>query len=219
MCLFAQRLARRGTEPMDKLRERFQHKVDCKWITPLATGEGYWGCDCGLDKLLLELEDYEQAEAALRQQTPAVGEESVQEYVEHFFAPAVKFIQNHGYADWDGSANGQSITLTGCANMMAELLASQPDTPPTPREALDDPKCPYCGYPRSQHSPIEAICPVQPQTALEGGRAAGQTSGDALREALEEIVAVASGERQVAVDDTEGMEWIDKRARRALKEA
>lgn len=40
-----------------------------------------------------------------------------------------------------------------------------------------------------------------------------------LREALEEIVAVASGERQVAVDDTEGMEWIDKRARKALAEA
>ena len=40
-----------------------------------------------------------------------------------------------------------------------------------------------------------------------------------LREALEEIVAVASGERQVAVDDTEGMEWIDKRARQALAEA
>jgi len=42
---------------------------------------------------------------------------------------------------------------------------------------------------------------------------------DKLREALEEIVAVASGERQVAVDDTEGMEWIDKRARQALAEA
>jgi hypothetical protein len=40
-----------------------------------------------------------------------------------------------------------------------------------------------------------------------------------LRKALEEIVAVASGERQVAVDDTEGMEWIDKRARKALAEA
>lgn len=39
---------------------------------------------------------------------------------------------------------------------------------------------------------------------------------DALREALEEIVRVASGEKQVSVDDTEGMEWIDKFARAAI---
>jgi len=37
-----------------------------------------------------------------------------------------------------------------------------------------------------------------------------------LEEALKEIVEVASGEKQVANDDTEGMEWVDKRARRAL---
>jgi hypothetical protein len=39
---------------------------------------------------------------------------------------------------------------------------------------------------------------------------------DELKKALEEIVAVASGERQIADDDTEGMAWIDKRARAAL---
>jgi len=39
---------------------------------------------------------------------------------------------------------------------------------------------------------------------------------DALQSAMQEIVEVASGERQVADDDTEGMAWIDKRARRAL---
>lgn len=39
---------------------------------------------------------------------------------------------------------------------------------------------------------------------------------DALREALEEIVRVASGEKQVAVDDTEGMAWIDKFSRAAI---
>lgn len=38
-----------------------------------------------------------------------------------------------------------------------------------------------------------------------------------LRDALEEIRQVASGEKQVAIDDTEGMEWIDKRAIRTLK--
>ena len=37
-----------------------------------------------------------------------------------------------------------------------------------------------------------------------------------LREVLAEIVAVASGEEQVAADDTEGMAWIDKTARAAL---
>lgn len=39
----------------------------------------------------------------------------------------------------------------------------------------------------------------------------------ALLEALREIVSVASGEKQVAFDDTEGMGWVDKRARAALK--
>lgn len=36
--------------------------------------------------------------------------------------------------------------------------------------------------------------------------------------ALQEIIAVTSGERQVADDDTGGMEWVDKRARAALGE-
>jgi len=37
-----------------------------------------------------------------------------------------------------------------------------------------------------------------------------------MRAALEEIRQVASGEKQVAIDDTEGMAWIDKRAQAAL---
>ena len=40
---------------------------------------------------------------------------------------------------------------------------------------------------------------------------------DKLIEALQEIIEVASGERQVAEDDTEGMAWIDKRARAAVR--
>lgn len=40
-----------------------------------------------------------------------------------------------------------------------------------------------------------------------------------LVEALKIIQSVASGERQVAVDDTDGMAWIDKYAREALREA
>ena len=39
------------------------------------------------------------------------------------FLDASKFIQEHGYKDWDGSASGQSITLTGCANMMKDYAA------------------------------------------------------------------------------------------------
>jgi hypothetical protein len=38
-----------------------------------------------------------------------------------------------------------------------------------------------------------------------------------LRDALQTIVDVASGEQQVADDDTAGMAWIDKYARDALK--
>lgn len=37
-----------------------------------------------------------------------------------------------------------------------------------------------------------------------------------LREALEEIRQVASGENQVADDDTAGMAWVDRRATAAL---
>lgn len=37
-----------------------------------------------------------------------------------------------------------------------------------------------------------------------------------LVEALKQIIAVSSGERQVADNDTEGMEWINKSARAAL---
>jgi hypothetical protein len=38
------------------------------------------------------------------------------------FDKAVKYLREHGYGDWDGTANGQEITLTGCANMMREYL-------------------------------------------------------------------------------------------------
>lgn len=38
-----------------------------------------------------------------------------------------------------------------------------------------------------------------------------------LEAALQEIVDVASGERQVADDDTGGMEWVDRCARAALR--
>ncbi len=37
-----------------------------------------------------------------------------------------------------------------------------------------------------------------------------------LREALRQIIAVASGECQVAEDDTGGMAWIDTHARAAM---
>ena len=62
---------------------------------------------------------------------------NAQEYVDRYFGPCVDFVKKHGYADWDGSANGQTITLTGCANMMAEMLrcrdeeASQPKPEPS----------------------------------------------------------------------------------------
>ncbi len=39
---------------------------------------------------------------------------------------------------------------------------------------------------------------------------------EALAKALDEIVSVASGETQVAIDDTDEIAWIDKYARAAL---
>jgi hypothetical protein len=41
------------------LYQLFKHMPDCTWVTPLPTGEGYWGCNCGLDSLLIGLEDFE----------------------------------------------------------------------------------------------------------------------------------------------------------------
>lgn len=38
-----------------------QHSDECSWITPLPTGEGYWGCDCGLSRLVLDGEPTDEA--------------------------------------------------------------------------------------------------------------------------------------------------------------
>ena len=57
---------------------RFQHKKGCGWANELPTGVGYFGCNCGLDVLLLQLEDYE---------TPAapVAEPSDRGYIDIVF--------------------------------------------------------------------------------------------------------------------------------------
>jgi hypothetical protein len=41
-------------QTVTKLAALAQHSDGCSWITPLPTGEGYWGCDCGLDSLVLD---------------------------------------------------------------------------------------------------------------------------------------------------------------------
>ena len=41
-------------ETVRKLAALAQHSDGCAWITPLPTGEGYWGCDCGLNDLVLD---------------------------------------------------------------------------------------------------------------------------------------------------------------------
>lgn len=55
----------RGT--VVELAKLAQHADNCSWITPLPTGEGCWGCDCGLGRLVL---DGEPTDAAL---TPNVS--------------------------------------------------------------------------------------------------------------------------------------------------
>lgn len=47
---------------VSKLAALAQHSDGCSWITPLPTGQGYWGCDCGLNDLVL---DGEPTDAAL----------------------------------------------------------------------------------------------------------------------------------------------------------
>lgn len=58
---------------------------------------------------------------------------------------------------------------------------------------------------------IESVWPMTHQPTVGTGQRETE-----LRAALEHIVAVASGEKQVANDDTEGMAYIDKYARAAL---
>jgi hypothetical protein len=41
------------------ITKTFEHTKGCLWATKLPTGVGYWGCTCGLDDLLLQLEGYE----------------------------------------------------------------------------------------------------------------------------------------------------------------
>ena len=36
----------------------WKHKDGCLWATSLPTGVGTWGCTCGLDHLLFQLEQY-----------------------------------------------------------------------------------------------------------------------------------------------------------------
>lgn len=74
-------------------------------------------------------------------------------------------------------------------------------------------RCSDCGYRPKLIAPDgKHLCGWD---AVVGYRLAADTV-NTFRKALEEIIAVASGERQVANDDTEGIAWIDKRARTAL---
>ena len=43
------------------------------------------------------------------------------EQIGQAFLDAVAYIKAHGYPDWDGTANGQSVTLTACANLMCAV--------------------------------------------------------------------------------------------------
>lgn len=40
----------------DALVKFGKHAKDCLFDAPLATGDGFWGCDCGFDKALIDLE-------------------------------------------------------------------------------------------------------------------------------------------------------------------
>lgn len=37
-----------------KLAVFAKHSNECSWVVPLPTGEGRWGCDCGLSILVLD---------------------------------------------------------------------------------------------------------------------------------------------------------------------
>jgi hypothetical protein len=58
-----------------------------------------------------------------RKREESMASDEMQRLGEMFVA-ATKFIQQRGYSDWDGSANGQTITLTGCANLLREYQES-----------------------------------------------------------------------------------------------
>lgn len=70
--------------------------------------------------------------------------------------------------------------------------------------------CDYCGAEDTCDDDLPA-CPVTREDLSQQLASKGEEIAR-LREALAEIRQVASGEKQVAQDATEGMAWIDKRA-------
>jgi hypothetical protein len=202
-----------GTEPMDKLRE-----LVAKWRAYGERGTFPTEREIGYNDCADELE------AALRQQTPAQfetidGEQQTHAMVVRNLSMLVRRLIHRIHSKYkapDDTVAKQAWDYLIGEGLQGSVLRGQPDTPPTPREGLDDPKCPYCGYPRSQHSPVEAICPVQPQTALEGGRAAGQTSGDAVREADAQLLFIYEQVLKEMRTHAKGVpkgiiaEWVDR---------
>jgi hypothetical protein len=69
-----------------------------------------------------------------------------------------------------------------------------------------------------EHRPFMILSKSDCELAWNAALASRSVVTPTFRLELEEIVRVASGEKQVANDDTEGMAWIDKFARKALAE-
>jgi len=49
-------LEKRAAMFAEALRKYGKHAPDCLWLTPLPTGAGDWGCDCGFGAVQLEAE-------------------------------------------------------------------------------------------------------------------------------------------------------------------
>ena len=120
------------------------------------------------------------------------------------FDEAVKFVRANGYSDWNGTANRQEITLTGCANLVRKALyetgatAAPEPTPAAPPGLVTEAHIHRAYewldlnlgvvYSRRPSLQIESLAKLIATVEAEALAAAPQPalSPDALREILEQ---------------------------------
>ncbi len=106
------------------------------------TGDPVGGCVVcdGLFSRLIEgsrkLECAIAADAAAAPQPGADADVQVPACVMKDFKDAVTWMQQR-YPEWDGTANGKTITLTGCANLLSEYVREYAAQPGVSQEEYD----------------------------------------------------------------------------------
>lgn len=152
----------------------FKHKDGCLWATELPTGGGnFFGCTCGLDKLLCDLEDYDLS-AACQTVAPPLSlltrlrvaggnlrmnlKDAATMYPEHFNIPGLEQL----LAEYE-AINAEVVAFECGASPAVSTPLPEPnslsmqkrkhvmsggkmaDFKPEPVTAVSTPRCPKCG--------------------------------------------------------------------------